>query len=81
MRSLSKTPSSLTPDDCWLAPGSKYTWLYSLFTPLSGISGQQSVHSRRLNIQVTTNRTRRPYAKAQFCAQRSRSALRYERER
>src|SRR5262245_19739219 len=44
---------------------------------LSGISGQQSVHSRRLNIKVTTNRTRRSYAKAQFSAQHSRTALRF----
>src|SRR5215813_3244862 len=44
---------------------------------LSEISVQQSVRSRLLNTQVTTNRTRRSYAKAQFCAQYSRSALRF----
>src|SRR5262245_15327591 len=44
---------------------------------LSVISGQQSVHSRLLNTQVTTNRTRRSYAKAQFSARHSSSALRF----
>src|SRR5262245_18315131 len=44
---------------------------------LSGISGQKSVHSRRVKIKVTTNRTRTSYAKAQFCAQHSRTALRF----
>src|SRR5215468_5147735 len=44
---------------------------------LSVISAQQSVHSRRLNIQVTTNRTRKSYAKAQFSALHSSSALRF----
>src|SRR5215510_13949106 len=44
---------------------------------LSGIGGQQSVYSRRLNTQVTTNRTRRSYAKAQVCARHSSSALRF----
>src|SRR5262245_63956006 len=44
---------------------------------LSGISGQKSIHSWRLNIKVTNNRTRRSYAKAQFSAQYSRTALRF----
>jgi hypothetical protein len=57
---IQKTFSPPMTDD-WRSGANRHGC--SLYLPqLSGISGQQSVHSRRMNIRITTNGTERFYA-------------------